>query len=55
MKVANLEKLILELSSTMQEVQTKSSEPVIVQPQKNIIEVKITSGLDTEFIFKPSE
>ena len=40
MKVANLEKLILELSSTMQEVQTKSSEQVIVQPQKNIIEVK---------------
>jgi hypothetical protein len=40
MKVANLEKLILELSSTMQDVQTKNSEPVIVQPQQNIIEVK---------------
>ena len=43
MKVANLERLILELSSTMQEVQTKSSEQVIVQPQKNIIEVKATN------------
>ena len=40
MKVANLEKLILELSLTMQDVQTKNFEPKITQPQQNIIEVK---------------
>ncbi|MDC0861897.1 hypothetical protein OAQ08_04810 [Alphaproteobacteria bacterium] len=40
LKVADLEKLILDLASTMQQDQTKNSEPKITQPQQNIIEVK---------------